>query len=243
MRIVHVSDIHLTSVYYKSEWGGKLISEVNSLSPDVLLVTGDLTHDGYMHEYEVVKDFFKKLEVEVDNRVVLPGNHDARNEGYKVFEEIFGTRFPSYEDDVVAICGIDSSEPDIDDGHVGRENYPYISQKLSVNSKVRILALHHHLIPIPGTGREQHIPTDAGDVLELCKKLDINFVLSGHKHKPWIWRLEDTYLVTAGTATTLRLKGDSYPSFNIMEIEECRVVLKEVNISSGETKEILQISY
>lgn len=92
--------------------------------------------------------------------------NDARNEGYKVFEDIFGTRFPSYEDDMVAICGIDSSEPDIDDGHVGRENYPYIREKLSADDKdkVRILVLHHllvlhhHLIPIPGTGREQHIP-------------------------------------------------------------------------------------
>lgn len=138
MRIVHVSDIHLTSVYYKSEWGGKLISTINSLRPDVLLVTGDLTHDGYMHEYEVVKDFFEKLEVEVGNRIVLPGNHDARNEGYKVFEEIFGTRFPFYENDMVAICGIDSSEPDIDDGHVGRENYPYIREKLSADSKDKL---------------------------------------------------------------------------------------------------------
>lgn len=80
-------------------------------------------------------------------------------------------------------------------------------------------------------------------MLELCKQLNINFVLSGHKHKPWIWKLEDTYLVTAGTATTLRLKGDSYPSFNIMEIDEGKVLLKEVNVSSGETKEILQVNY
>lgn len=106
---------------------------------------------------------------------------------------------------------------------------------------MKILALHHHLIPIPGTGRERNIPVDAGDVLKLCTELELNLILSGHKHLPWVWRLENTYLVTAGTATSRRLKGRYYPSFNVLEIEKGKVILKEVDVSNKRSREILRI--
>ena len=216
MRIAHISDLHITGENFVKEWGENLIKILNDIEPDIIVITGDLTDDGYIHEYEVVKDYLDRINAK---KLIVPGNHDARNKGYEIFEEIFGTRYPFYENDVVAILGIDSSEPDIDDGHIGRENYPIIKEKLSKN-KIKIMALHHHLIPIPGTGRERNIPIDAGDVLQLCMELKIDFVLSGHKHLPWKWKLEDTYFITAGTACSRRLKGKSYPSFNLIEINE-----------------------
>ena len=102
--------------------------------------------------------------------------------------------------------------------------------------------MHHHLIPIPGTGRERNIPVDAGDVLQLCNELRVNFVLSGHKHLSWIWKLEETYFITAGTATSRRLKSRSYPSFNIIEIEDKKCVIKEVNATNKRFKEILRFT-
>ncbi|MGE5444609.1 MAG: metallophosphoesterase, partial [Ignavibacteriales bacterium] len=82
---------------------------------------------------------------------------------------------------------------------------------------------------------------DAGDVLRLCVELGINFVFSGHKHQPWIWKLENTYFITAGTTTTRRLKGGSYPSFNVLNITEERALLKEINVPEESSKEILAI--
>lgn len=239
MKIVHISDLHLSGLEFIPEWGEKVTDLVNSMSPEFLVVTGDLTDDGYIHEYDIAKRYIDRMEV--GNMVLVPGNHDARNEGYKLFEEFFETRFPYYENDKVAIVGVDSTEPDIDDGHVGRENYANMREKLTVEGKVKILAMHHHLIPIPGTGRERHIPVDAGDVLQLCTKLGIDFVFSGHKHVSWIWKLENTYLVTAGTATSRRLKGKSYPSFNALEMTEEGVILRELNVLDGGLKETLRI--
>ena len=228
MKIVHISDLHIPGPNFVSEWGEKLIDIISSVEPEILLVTGDITDDGYVHEYEMAKAYIGRIKAK--NTIVVPGNHDARNEGYKIFEEVFQTRFPHYENEKVAILGIDSTEPDIDDGHIGRENYAYIREKSSANNKIKILSMHHHLIPIPGTGRERNIPVDSGDVLKLCVGLGVHFVLSGHKHIPWVWKLENTYFITAGTATSRRLKGRSYPSFNVLEIEEEKFLLKEVNV-------------
>lgn len=239
MKIVHISDIHVSSVHFVPEWGERVIDIVNSMAPEVLVVTGDLTHEGLMHEYLLARDYLKKFLAA--SKVVVPGNHDSGNMGYEIFEDMFKTRFPVYEGNGVVIQGVDSSEPDIDDGHVGRESYHYIRDSLSDRENIRILALHHHLIPIPGTGRERQIPTDAGDILGLCAKLGINFVFSGHKHRPWIWKLGETYYVTAGTATTRRLKGDSYPSFNVLEIEGGYMILSEVDSRDGRSQQILRL--
>jgi 3',5'-cyclic AMP phosphodiesterase CpdA len=238
MKLIHISDLHLSSSNYIPEWGDKVLEFVNSAKPDILAVTGDLTFEGRSYEYDIVKEYFDKLNVDI--MLVVPGNHDARNEGFSIFEELFGTRYPCFADKGILMMGVDSSQPDIDDGHVGRDRYDEICEFFSTDSGLKVLMLHHHLIPIPGTGRERQIPSDAGDVLGLCKDLGIDIVLSGHKHKPWIWKLEDTHFVTAGTATTRRLKGRSHPSFNILETEGQSVVVKEVNVRDGSMKETLK---
>ena len=238
MKIAHVSDLHLTSHNFVDVWGTNLLELLEDSKPDVLLITGDLTNEGYVHEYDIVEKYLDKIKIK--SRIIIPGNHDARNSGYKIFEEIFTTRFPYYQHENLAILGLDSTEPDINDGHIGRENYQRIREKLSDKKRIRIMALHHHLISIPGTGRERNILVDAGEVLKLCMDLELDFVLSGHKHLPWIWKMQNTYFITAGTATSRRLKGRSHPSFNILEIDNQEYQVKEINVSTKETRLILK---
>lgn len=238
MKIAHVSDLHLTSPNFVEEWGINLIALLGDIKPDVLLITGDLTNEGYVHEYDIAEQFLEKIKTRT--KIIIPGNHDARNSGYKIFEELFKTRFPFLRQKNLAILGLDSTEPDIDEGHIGREHYQSIREKLSDKKVIRIMALHHHIIPIPGTGRERNILVDAGDVLKLCMDLKLDFVLSGHKHLPWIWKMENTYFITAGTATSRRLKGRSYPSFNILEIEKKGYNILKINVANKETSVILK---
>ena len=239
MKIAHISDLHLTGSNFVPEWGENALDILKSIKPELALITGDLTDEGYAHEYDIAKEYVDRIEVK--NKIVIPGNHDSRNAGHGIFEELFGTRFPSYEQDRLVILGLDSTEPDIDDGHVGRENYDMIKEKFSEKGMMKVLALHHHLVAIPGTGRERNIAVDAGQVLRLCNELGVDFVLSGHKHLPWVWKIERFYLITAGTATSRRLKGKSYPSFNVMEIEDESVTVREMNVSDKSSREILKV--
>jgi len=238
MKIAHVSDLHLTSTNFVEEWGINLIGLLKDIKPDILLITGDLTNEGYAHEYDIAEQFLGKIKTRA--KIIIPGNHDARNSGYKIFEELFKTRFPFLRHKDFAILGLDSTEPDIDEGHIGREHYQSIREKLSDKKLMRIMALHHHIIPIPGTGRERNILVDAGDVLKLCMDLKLDFVLSGHKHLPWIWKMENTYFITAGTATSRRLKGRSYPSFNVLDIDKHQYNILEINVAKKEKRVILK---
>ena len=45
----------------------------------------------------------------------------------------------------------------------------------------------------------------------------MNVVLSGHKHVPYVWRLEDMYVANAGTVSSLRVRGYTKPCYNVLE--------------------------
>ena len=51
----------------------------------------------------------------------------------------------------------------------------------------------------------------------------VNLVLSGHKHVPYAWRLEDLFVVNTGTCCSLRLRGNIKPCYNVITIDADRV--------------------
>lgn len=222
--IAHLSDLHTGSQYFVSNLLDRALVEVNDLGPDVVVVTGDLTNMGYRQEFREAREYLDRLTC--PDVLVVPGNHDSRNVGYAHFERLFAARETVIRKNGVTIVGVDSTEPDLDNGRIGRHRYPWIRQAFMENPRdFKIFVLHHHLLPIPGTGRERNIVNDAGDVLEVLIECGVELVLSGHKHVPYAWRLENMYVVNAGTVATLRLRGDTKPCYNVIEIDGCHVVV------------------
>ncbi|MEL7666741.1 MAG: metallophosphoesterase [Actinomycetota bacterium] len=219
--IAQISDLHCGSQYHIPSLATRVVDEINELRPDALVVTGDLTDMGFRQEFKVAHRLISRMEVE--NVLVLPGNHDARNVGDLHFEELFGSRSTELRFRGVRIVGLDSSEPDLDAGRIGRNRYRWIEERFSEPDEFKIVALHHHLLPVPGTGRERNIVYDAGDVLRVLGGSGCDVVLCGHKHVPHVWRLEDMIVVNAGTACSHRLRGMTRASYNILEITEDRV--------------------
>jgi len=222
LTICQISDIHCGNARFIPDLLDRTIIEVNRMNPAVVVVSGDLTDAGYREEFEEAAGFIDRIECE--HVMVIPGNHDARNVGYLHFERLFGVRRSVLDLDEVILVGVDSSEPDLNDGQVGREHYEFITGSFSkAGEKLKIFVVHHHLIPLPGTGRERNIVYDAGDVLQRLVGVGVNLVLSGHKHVPYSWKLEDMLIVNAGTASTLRVRGDTRPCYNVIEVENGRV--------------------
>lgn len=225
--IAHISDLHHGSSYHIPSLANRVVDEVNQLEPDVLVVTGDLTEMGFHAEFRAAQRLLARIEC--PERLVLLGNHDARNVGDEHFVEFFGVRNPEIEVDGVHFVGVDSSEPDLDDGRVGRERYKQIEGAFDDPEEFKVLCMHHHLVPVPGTGRERNIVHDAGDLLRSLASCGTDLVLCGHKHVPNVWRLEDMLIVNAGTCCTHRLRGHVRPCYNVIEVfgaGRVRVTLK-----------------
>lgn len=218
--IAHISDLHVGSQYFIPNLMSRTIEELNELKPDAVICTGDLTNEGFRQEYTTAQTFLSMLEC--NRRLYVPGNHDSRNVGYLHFEELFGQRDNVTIFDRIVVVGTDSSEPDLDNGRIGRERYGWLEDAFKDNcdSCFKIFALHHHLLPVPGTGRERSMIHDAGDLLEVLIQNGVDLVLCGHKHVPYVWRIENLVVVNAGTACTLRLRGNTKPCYNIIQIEK-----------------------
>jgi 3',5'-cyclic-AMP phosphodiesterase len=228
LRIAQVSDVHCGEPSFDAELMRSIIDRINLMNPDLVAVVGDLTAAGYEWEFE---EAVRWLELIEPPKIVIPGNHDSRNVGYVHFRRLLGERYHSYRqafdpqraERIVAtgfsVAAVDSSQPDVNDGHVGRERYPWIREQFNEPDDIKIFLIHHHLVPIPGTGRERNIITDAGDLLAELTELDIDIVLAGHKHVPFFWGLNGILVCNSGTATTKRLRGLTPPSWNEISID------------------------
>ncbi len=221
--IAQISDPHVGSQHFVPDLMERVLSELNDLGPDAVLCTGDLTNDGLAGEYRAAAAYFERIRQPFH---VVPGNHDSRNVGYLHFEELFGDRFWVRDVGRVRIVAVDSSEPDLDEGRVGREHYGWIRESFDCPAELKVFALHHHLIPVPGTGRERGTVQDAGDVLELLLTSGVDLVVTGHKHIPHVWRLEHMYVANAGTMSSLRLRGHTAPCYSVIEYTEGQVRIR-----------------
>ena len=86
MEIVQLSDIHVGS-QFREETFQKVIDEINSLKPEAVVITGDLTNEGLIDQYEKCKKLISQIDV--DKIIAISGNHDYRNTGYLLFKKYF----------------------------------------------------------------------------------------------------------------------------------------------------------
>jgi 3',5'-cyclic-AMP phosphodiesterase len=235
MVIAQLSDVHVGAARFREELLRTAIDEINAAEPDLVVIAGDITDDGYPDQYPLAEQ--ELAAIAAPHIVRVPGNHDARNVGYLLYEDTFGPRDSQQRFECagldVALVGVDSSKPDIDEGEIGREHYGWIEEGFAPDADLRVFVCHHHLMPVPGTGRERNQVLDAGDVLALLRRGSVDLVLSGHRHVPYVWPLAGMLIVHSGTVSTLRTRGFPQPAYNLLRIEGERIAV-ELRVPGGE---------
>lgn len=217
MEIVQMSDIHIGSMF-KQDTFDLLVEEINSLEPDAIIITGDLTDEGLLFQFERARSELQRFKC--SSKIVLAGNHDYRHTGYLLFKKFFQSKQVFELDDDVVLVTLGTARPDRDEGEVGYRQNKWMSDILSnYDGKTKIVAMHHHLIGIPDTGTDKIIILDAGDTLMACLQAKVDLVLCGHKHRPWIWKLGSLEIAYAGTASSERFRGFFENAYNIVQIE------------------------
>ncbi|MEM3696177.1 MAG: metallophosphoesterase family protein, partial [Candidatus Bathyarchaeia archaeon] len=114
MLIAQISDVHCGPMLSKETLRAS-IKEINDLSPDVVLVCGDLTENGLISEFKTAVKELKRLKAE--KVIYVSGNHDYRSTGYLLFKEFFPFSQVTEVDDTVILV-LSSARPDRDDGEV-----------------------------------------------------------------------------------------------------------------------------
>ena len=241
-KIVHLSDIHFGEKTFSKELINNVLAQLRKNKPDLIIISGDITQKGYKYEYEEVKKFIERLN-SIAKTYVVPGNHDARNVGLIHFEKLIGPRKFVHVDEnyELVLIGLDSSEPDINDGQIGFDQLLWLNQKLT-NVPVefcKIVIFHHHLLPVPNTGRERNILLDSGDLIKILLDNGVDVVLTGHKHVPNVWMIEKMVVINAGTATTFKLRGETVPSYNELLLTDDKITVNLVHTENMKTNNVV----
>ena len=240
VKVVHISDLHVGSQFVQEKFD-TLLSEVNAIGPDAIVVTGDLTNEGLIKEYEKARSLLSKFE---SKRIIaISGNHDYRNTGYLLFKKYFPFHAVNELDDHTVLVTVGTARPDRNDGEVGYRQNQWIERTLKkYKDHTKIVAMHHHLIAIPDTGSDQLTVVDAGDVLRTILGTGVGLVLCGHKHRPWVWGFGGLTVVNAGTATSERVRGLFENTYNIVTIDDVtRKVSVDLKIVGGQTMPLQEI--
>jgi len=221
MIIVQLSDLHVGSQFLPEVFE-TVVKEVNEINPDVIVITGDLTNEGLMKEYKKCKSLLTKFNTK--KIISISGNHDYRNTGYLLFKKFFPFKTVNELDDDVVLVTVGTARPDRNEGEVGYRQNLWLERTMKkYKDKVKIVAMHHHLISIPDTGSDQLTVVDAGDILRTVLDTQVDVVLCGHKHRPWAWNFGKLTVVNAGTVTSERVRGLFENTYNILTISNKKV--------------------
>lgn len=234
MELLHLSDLHFRKQYDDTGFQALLKKLPNPLENlkaclelekhrriGLVLLTGDLCHDGTQEDYAALREALDDLLGGIP-WVALPGNHDNR--------AAMSLEMPGAYDSVRYFGGFRVVTLDTGlgiTGEIGADQMSWLRSTLgSPAEQGTLLALHHPLLPNQEGLGTAHVE---GDLAGLIAKSDVLGIFCGHTHrndtglfagKPYFTAdslsniMEeigpDTYLKSAAAYSRISLEGGSF---------------------------------
>ena len=193
MRIIQLSDSHLSSD--KPSRALELeacITYINALQPqpDVVVHTGDISHDGLVEDYRVAR---RLLDVLTAPYFVLAGNKDNRQNLIDVFADGVHIRedmsFVQYavEDFAARLIMVDTVSTSSNKGQLCETRLDHVQQMLTRDSsRSAVMFLHHPPFQV-NVGPEPHNFVDWSQaealMAELGRHEHLRGIFCGHVHR------------------------------------------------------------
>ncbi len=196
MKLVHLSDIHLTVP--GEEMGGldpharfaKALGHIEQHHADAhrVIVTGDLTHWGEPEAYAALREALGKTDLTV--RLMI-GNHDDRATFLDTFadhpRDVSG--YINHSEDIgdLRLIYLDSCGPRTHAGHFGSDRCAWLDAQLAGATRARIF-MHHNpmILGLPAEDKIALIPEDRPGFADLIARYRdrIDYLHFGHVHAP-----------------------------------------------------------
>ncbi|MBC7703207.1 MAG: metallophosphoesterase [Rhodoferax sp.] len=234
--LVHLSDLHFGRLDPLLLM--PLVECVHALSPDVVVVSGDLTQRARTAEFLQAKEFLARLP---EPRIVVPGNHDVPLHNLvhrllrpleKFCRYIEPNLSPSFIDPEIAVLGVNTARSLVlKNGRINEVQLRSLREAFGVlpEEVVKVVVTHHPFDVPSHIGASQRVGR-AGMAMVEFAQWGVDVLLAGHLHTS---RAGDTgaryalsgygaLVLNAGTATSTRGRGEAN-AFNLVRLEKNRV--------------------
>ena len=188
IRALQLSDLH-AGTSEEPEVEADLRALVANVEPELVVVSGDLTHRNTREQHERAARILHSLERPL---LVIPGNHDipklppdrfART--FTEFRRIWSETEPVYRSERLVVCGLNSVRPwKQQGGALRREQIERVAETFAgaPAGALKIVALHHHLLGAPWRSTKRTI-ANRSTVLGRLVDAGAELIVSGHVHQ------------------------------------------------------------
>lgn len=266
MRLAHASDLHVLDLEGVAPWrylnkrltglvslalarksahpqhlALRLVEDLLDVSPDHVLVTGDLTNLSLEPEFQRAREILEPI-ASKGMLSVVPGNHDVYTRGAERsarFEAYFGDllwpedmppqgeRYPWHrrigEVHVVGFCSAVPRAPVIATGEVSEAQMSRLSElaKSEAFDQAFVIAMVHHNLHARGARKDAMHGLDNRDrFIAALQDAGVDLVLHGHTHVAHRFRIDDMAVIGCGSSTWQSEDPSHIARYNLYDIDE-----------------------
>jgi 3',5'-cyclic AMP phosphodiesterase CpdA len=202
LRVLQVSDLH-AGTQEEPEVEGDLRTLVRESGPELVVVSGDLTHRNTAAQHDRAANLLRSLEAPL---LVIPGNHDIPRwppwrftRTFAEFRRQWPELEPVYRSERLVVCGLNSVRPWKQQGGAVRSSQIQRVRKTFADapaSAFRMVAVHHHLLGAPWRSAKRTI-ANRSRLLGSLVDAGAELIVSGHVHQSAVSERRE-FEVTAG---------------------------------------------
>jgi len=182
IRILQISDSHIFSDKNNLENFKAVISEVikdiKKIKPELLVFTGDLSHDQSELSYQYVAEQLAKLACPV---AIIPGNHDDP----ELMTKVLNNQQREFIFDNWHIILLNSYYAGHESGLLNNAELTFLDHGLQKHpEKQTLIFLHHHVVPTGSAWLDPMGIENHNEMLTILNKYqNVKIVASGHGHQ------------------------------------------------------------
>jgi 3',5'-cyclic AMP phosphodiesterase CpdA len=210
-RTLHVSDLH-AGRRETPGLGATLAAFAEEIGPELVMVTGDLSHRGRRAQLEQARAMLAGIGRTL---LVVPGNHDipysfpARfTTPWREFERVFGSADPAYASETLVVCGLNSVQPwRHQGGALSARRLERVAETFAGTpaNALKVVALHHHLAGAPWRASRKFPLRHRTRVLASLAAAGADLVVGGHIHQCTVAARAEFEVVEPGSSEAVVL--------------------------------------
>lgn len=216
LNIAHISDLHFGREL--PEVVEALITDLNTVRPDLVAISGDLTQRARTEEFKAAQAFTQRL---MSPQLVVPGNHDVPANPLTRFiapwtqwKRWFSPELePVVRGDHYCAVGVNSARRlgfylDWSRGRINLEQLERAEKIFRDCAKGLHIVVAHHPFLLTEASAHRRTISRGKQALPRLLKADVDLILGGHVHLAFSGVVDGIVVAQTGTTLSSRLKGE-----------------------------------